>query len=38
MSNASIYKSDCIISEEKNWSKGKTIELVGNYLGWSENI
>jgi hypothetical protein len=36
MSNASIYKSDCIISEEKAWSKNKTIELVGDYLGWSE--
>jgi hypothetical protein len=36
MNNASIYKSDCIISEEKAWNRNKTIELVGDYLGWSE--
>jgi hypothetical protein len=38
MSLSYIDKCDCVISEEKAFNKQQTINLVGNYLGWSECV
>jgi hypothetical protein len=38
MSLAYIDKCDCIISEKKVFNKQQTINLVGDYLGWSECV
>ena len=38
MNQASIDKCDCIISNKKAFNKQQTINLVGDYLGWSESI
>ena len=31
---ATIFKSDCVVSDKKAFSKQDTIDLVGDYLGW----
>jgi hypothetical protein len=38
MSLAYIDKCDCVISEKKAFNKQQTIDLVGDYLGWSECV
>ena len=38
MSLAYIDKCDCVVSEKKSFNKQQTINLVGNYLGWSECV
>jgi hypothetical protein len=38
MNEALIDKSDCIISDKKAFNKQQTINLVGDYLGWSEGL
>jgi hypothetical protein len=38
MSLAYIDKCDCIVSEKKVFNKQQTINLVGDYLGWSECV
>jgi hypothetical protein len=38
MNQASIDKCDCVVSNKKAFSKQQTINLVGDYLGWSECI
>jgi len=38
MSLAYIDKCDCIVSNKKAFSKQQTIDLVGDYLGWSECV
>ena len=38
MNEVSIDRCDCVVSEKKVWSKNKTIEVIGNYLGWSECV
>jgi hypothetical protein len=38
MSQAYIDKCDCIVSEKKAFNKQQTIDLVGDYLGWSECV
>lgn len=36
MNEAYISKQDCVVSDKKAFTKQQTINLVGNYLGWSE--
>jgi hypothetical protein len=38
MSLSYIDKCDCVISEKKAFNKQQTINLVGDYLGWSECV
>jgi hypothetical protein len=38
MNEVSIDKCDCVISEKKSFNKQQTIDLVGDYLGWSECV
>jgi hypothetical protein len=38
MSQAYIDKCDCVVSEKKSFNKQQTINLVGDYLGWSECV
>jgi hypothetical protein len=38
MTQVSIDKCDCVISNKKTFNKQQTINLVGNYLGWSECV
>jgi hypothetical protein len=38
MSQAYIDKCDCIVSKKKAFNKQQTINLVGDYLGWSECV
>ena len=38
MNEVSINKCDCVVSEKKAFSKQQTIDLVGDYLGWSECV
>jgi len=38
MTEVSINKCDCVVSEKKSFNKQQTINLVGNYLGWSECV
>lgn len=35
MTQASIDKNDCVVSNKKAFNKQQTIDLVGDYLGWS---
>jgi hypothetical protein len=38
MNEVLIDKSDCIISDKKAFNKQQTINLVGDYLGWSKGL
>lgn len=38
MTQVSINKCDCIVSNKKTFNKQQTIDLVGDYLGWSECV
>ena len=38
MNEVPISKNDCIVSNKKAFNKQQTIDLVGNYLGWSEGF
>jgi hypothetical protein len=38
MTEVSIDKCDCVVSEKKSFNKQQTIDLVGDYLGWSECV
>lgn len=38
MNEALISKNDCVVSNKKAFSKQQTIDLVGDYLGWSEGF
>jgi hypothetical protein len=38
MNEVPISKNDCIVSDKKAFNKQQTIDLVGDYLGWSEGF